>query len=103
MKKKVISLEKENAKGTNTYTVYKVFDVTSSGEAVAYKLVGEDKLSDAMKAAGFSEANGYVTLANADEELTTAQIDAIKAYVTAGPTFKIATPSSTISFNFSLN
>ena len=73
----------ENAKGTNTYTVYKVFDVTSSGEAVAYKLVGEDKLSDAMKAAGFSEANGYVTLANADEELTTAQIDAIKAYVTA--------------------
>ena len=26
----------ENAKGTNTYTVYKVFDVTSNGSAVAY-------------------------------------------------------------------
>ena len=72
----------ENAKGTNTYTVYKVFDVTSNGSAVAYKLVGSDTLNNAMKAAGFSEANGYVTLANAGEELTSAQIEAIKGFVT---------------------
>lgn len=72
----------ENAKGTNTYTVYKVFDVTRNGSAVAYKLVGSDTLNNAMKAAGFSEANGYVTLANAGEELTSAQIEAIKGFVT---------------------
>ena len=72
----------ENAKGENTYTVYKVFDVTSSGDAVAYKLVGTDTLTDAMTAAGFVAANGYVTLTDAGDELTAAQIEAIKGFVT---------------------
>ena len=72
----------ENATGENTYTVYKVFDVTSSGDAVAYKLVGSDTLTADMTAAGFSESNGYVTLANAGDELTAAQIEAIKGFVT---------------------
>ena len=72
-----------NATGTNTYTVYKVFDVTSSGSAVAYKLVGSDTLSADMTAAGFSAQNGYVTLANPGEELTAAQIAAIAGFVTS--------------------
>jgi LPXTG-motif cell wall-anchored protein len=87
-----------NAKGENTYTVYKVFDVTSSGDAVAYKLVGEDSLSDDMKAAGFSAANGYVTLANAGDELTAAQIAAIKGFVTeADKVGEIKTTDTTAS------
>lgn len=72
----------ENATGDNTYTVYKVFDVTGSGDAVAYKLVGNDTLSEAMTSAGFKAANGYVTLPNAGDELTSAQIEAIKGFVT---------------------
>ena len=65
-----------------TYTIYKVFDATTDGTNISYKLVNGKTTAPA----GFTaDANGYVTYSGTatGDDLTDADITAIKGYVTA--------------------
>ena len=74
---------------TNTYKIYKVFDATSNGTAISYKLCAGDTLSEAMIAAGFSvDSAGNVS---GPETLNAAAIAAIVAYVTESDLVKTVT------------
>lgn len=64
-----------------TYTIYKVFDADGNGTAISYKLVSGKTTAPA----GFTvDASGNVTYSGTGTggQLTQADIDAIKAYVT---------------------
>ena len=62
-----------------TYKIYKVFDADGNGTAISYKLVDGKTTAPT----GFSvDTAGNVTYAGTGTELTQADIDAIKAYVT---------------------
>lgn len=65
-----------------TYTVYKVFDATTAGDAISYKIDSANgELTDAMKIAGFSvDAQGNVSFSGTGTELSTDAISAIAAY-----------------------
>ncbi len=77
------------ADATNTYKIYKVFDATSNGTAISYKLCSGDTLSEAMEAAGFSvDSAGNVS---GPESLNAAAIKAIAAYVTEADLVKTIT------------
>ena len=73
----------EDATADNTYKIYKVFDATTSGDNISYKLVSGKTTAPA----GFSvDTAGNVTYAGGAEvkELTAADISAIARYVTEG-------------------
>ena len=71
----------ENATADNTYKIYKVFDATTSGDNISYKLVSGKTTAPE----GFSvDTAGNVTYAGGAEvkELTAADISSIARYVT---------------------
>ncbi|BBD21776.1 SpaH/EbpB family LPXTG-anchored major pilin [Streptococcus constellatus] len=70
-----------DANASNTYTIYKVFDADGNGSAISYKL----KSNHSTAPAGFSvdgQGNVSYTGTGQNGQLTQADIDAIKAYVT---------------------
>ena len=84
----------ENATADNTYKIYKVFDATTSGDNISYKLVSGKTTAPA----GFSvDTAGNVTYAGGAEvkELTAADISAIAGYVTEGDLVATVTTTAT--------
>lgn len=70
-----------DANASNTYKIYKVFDADGNGSAISYKL----KSNHSTAPAGFSvdgQGNVSYTGTGQNGQLTQADIDAIKAYVT---------------------
>ena len=76
----------EGSTATNTYKVYRVFDATSNGTNISYKLNANhiNETDPAKKVpAGFSvDAGGNVKYDGTGTELSDDDINAIKAYVT---------------------
>lgn len=69
----------EGSTATNTYKVYRVFDASSNGTNISYKL----NANHTTAPAGFSvDAGGNVKYAGTGTELSEDDINAIKAYVT---------------------
>ena len=69
----------EGSTATNTYKVYRVFDATSNGTNISYKL----NANHTTAPAGFSvDAGGNVKYDGKGTELSESDINAIKGYVT---------------------
>lgn len=84
--------EETSPSGTTTYKIYKVFDATNDGtsSAISYKLVSGKSTAPAgftVDAAGNVKYTGEST----DDQLTAADIAAIKAYVANDEVFYTAT------------